>query len=183
MAQEGNIRLILLAEDRRSSTFIRKMIVKLNIGVTDRTIRERIAPKSEGSGKAWVDQEFPIELSAYRSKKYQENLGLVAATDADNESVAQRKQKLLAGTKREKAERICLLISKWSIETWLLHFDGFSVSENEKLKQQYENNAKDKSVGAEADKFVEEFRKHQTDKKLKTLPSLKEAYQELSRII
>ena len=183
MAQEGKVRLILLAEDKRSATFIRKMIVKLNIGVTDRTIRERIAPSGKGSGKAWIDQEFPTELSAYRSKNYQGNIGLAVATDADDETVAQRKQKVLAGTKREKAEKICLLIPKWSIETWLLHFNGIAVSEDEKSKHEFEKKVKDKSVGKEAEKFVEEFRKFKTGEELVTLPALEEAYQELSRFI
>ena len=93
MSNEGNFRLILLAEDKRSATFIRKMLVKLNIGVTNRTIREQIAPSGKGSGKDWVDQKFLIEVSAFRSKNYQVNLGLVVVTDADNESVAERKQK------------------------------------------------------------------------------------------
>ncbi len=183
MAQEGKIRLILLAEDKRSATFIRKMIIKLNIGVTDRTIRERIAPSGKGSGKAWIEQEFPRELSAYRSMNYQGNIGLAVATDADDESVAQRKQKLLAGTKREKAEKVCLLISKWSIETWLLYFRGITVAEDKKSKNEYENKVKGKSVGKEAEKFVEEFRKHKAGEELVTLPALKEAYQELSRIL
>lgn len=183
MTREGNIRLVLLAEDKRSATFVRKVIVKLNIGATDRTIRERIAPKAKGSGKAWVDQEFIIEQAVYRSKKHQENLGLFVVTDADNESVAQRKQKLHAGTNRGSKEKICLLISKWSIETWLLHFRRFNVSEAKTLKKKYENEIKDKRFNQDVDQFLGEYRKHQKGEEFQTLPSLEEAYRELSNIV
>lgn len=181
MGRQNGVSLILIAEDTRPSRFIQAILKKLNVNI--RSIDVQIAPSGKGSGKAWVENETIRQRKVLRSKNYQENLCLIVATDADNESVAQRKQKILAGTKREKAEKVCLLISKWSIETWLLHFRGTTVTEDKKLKRQYENSVSNKSIKYEANSFVDEFKRYQKGEEFQTLPSLKEAYHELSIIV
>ncbi len=180
MVRRDAISLILLAEDNRTSRFLQAVLKRL--GVNIRHLDSQIAPSGQGSGKAWIEQELVRQCNVLRSKNFQKNLKLIAVTDADHESVAQRKQILLSGMGREKEEKICLLIPKWSIETWLLHFRDIPVTEDEKSKPIYESKIVDKSVRKEAGIFVDQFRNFKAGVNVKTLPSLKEAFQELSRI-
>jgi hypothetical protein len=73
---------------------------------------------------------------------------LIVAIDADASSVNARMMELedrltKSGiARREAAERICILVPRRNVETWIHHFHGHSVDETSDYKALYGGDAK-----------------------------------------
>jgi hypothetical protein len=134
----GTAEYVIVAEDQASVRFTEQLLIRR--GVNSRAIRSLASPPSEGSAKQWVTTQYPNQVKAHRSKAQHTRKALVVATDADEQSVAQR-QKALADSliaaelaPRGSAERIVLLVPRWEFETWAEHLNrGTTVDEGVKL--------------------------------------------------
>jgi len=102
-----------------------------------------VAPKGQGSGKQFVNQQYPPELKGIR-RHPKERRALAVVTDADELTVQQRERQLAealknAGVSHPLAEeRVCVVIPKWSIETWIACMYGVEESENNKIAKRFE---------------------------------------------
>jgi hypothetical protein len=128
-------RYVILAEDRAGMRFVEQYLIER--GIDSREIRSRHAPPGKGSGKQWVTQEYPMEVRALRAKIHVWK-ALLVATDADELSVAERKDQLAdalaaqALAARSPDEHIALVVPRWEIETWAEHLlRGTDVSEDD----------------------------------------------------
>jgi hypothetical protein len=125
--------IVVLGEDLRHSNFARRYLER--DGHNKRNIRIEISPSGRGSGEQYVREHYPVEVKHYRSRSQHRKAALVTVIDADTGSVASREVELeteltSAGErKREKTEKIALLIPKRHIETWLLCLTRITVEE------------------------------------------------------
>ena len=130
-------RYIVRAEDLAGRRFLESYL--RSVGVDLREVRSESAPPGRGSGKQWVDAQYPIEVRALRTKRPGQKV-LLVTTDADELTVAERKRRLAdalanaALTPRTDAESIAVVIPRWEIETWAEHvLTGASVSEDARM--------------------------------------------------
>jgi hypothetical protein len=154
------------------------------LGAHRREIRVRRCPAGRGSAKQWIDREYSIEVQAHRRRGV-ENIALVVGTDADEQSVQLRAQRLADALQaagrapRAHQERIALWIPKWNIETWLLFLNGSDVDEG----TNYKNQVRDVDFEVSAREFVRRFRQWGRDPAaVINLPSLVWAFEETRRI-
>lgn len=131
---------IILAEDLAGARLVENHLVQT--GVPRREVRQSVHPRGQGSGKQWVEQQYPIEVKLYRSQRNHVFKALLVVTDADEQMVAQRHAALdasLTGAtppmpSRGPDEAIVHVIPKWEIETWAEHLlRGTEVSEDVKM--------------------------------------------------
>ena len=184
MPNMQGVQVILLVEDEALERFAYRVL--LDLGFERRKIRVNRSPKGKGSGKQWVTQRFPVEVQAQRRKAHHLNVALVIGTDADELTVTQRVRELdttleaFGLDKRGPEERICLLIPKWHIETWILHLNGRQVAEDEDYKKDVK--VQDVIFRISRD-FVERYRdwKHGVTKSI-LLPAMIAAFEELNRL-
>ena len=176
------VRFTVLVEDRPLERFVRECLHAL--GVHTREIRIVGYPAGRGSAKQWIDREYPIQVQAHR-RRSSENIALVVGTDADEQTVQQRVQRLAevlqeAGREARAAhERIALWIPRWNIETWLLFLNGQAVDE----AANYKGQAREVDIKAAAREFVRRFRRYINDFGIENhLPSLVSAFEETRRI-
>src|SRR5262245_5670710 len=133
------VRFTVLVEDRALERFVRECLYVL--GVHTREIRIVAYTAGRGSAKQWIDREYPIQVEAHR-RRSSENIGLVVATDADQQTVQQRVVRLgevlqaASRNARGPDERIAIWVPRWNIETWLLFLSGSGVDESANHKSQ-----------------------------------------------
>ena len=186
MPTKRGVRVVLLVEDEALERFVR--CVLLAFGFRTRDIRVERSPKGQGSGKDWVTRNYPAEVRVHRSKAgYQQNIALVVGVDADEQTVVERVRKLdlaLEGAglgKREPVEKLCLMIPRWHIETWLLYLSGFEVDE----ETTYKNDPRIKNVdyAPVADEFVRRYRNWKQGNLIETtLLAMITAFEEMKRL-
>ena len=174
------IRGIVLAEDKRTERFFRKLLKHLGFG----RFFFFTAPKGRGSGEAWVLRRFPDEVRALRSKNYQKGLCLVAVRDGDGQDANGRRNemdKVLAESglaPRKANESIALPVPCRNIETWLLDLLGDSnLDETTDYKKQFERKHAENEGTA-----LEKAAKRWGDISERSLPSLRDGTIELRRI-
>lgn len=125
--------LVLICEDRQHETFARRFLEKAGWPV--RRLRVLMAPPGRGSAEQFVRETFPVELSAYRSKRHRVAQGLVIACDGDRRGVDGRTDDFAEACRaqgvgaRAAGEHVALFIPTWNIETWLAYLSGVSVDE------------------------------------------------------
>jgi hypothetical protein len=182
MPRGSGVRFTILVEDRTLERLVRHCL--LEWGASSREIRVLPLPAGRGSGKQWVDREYPIQVRAYRRRAF-ENIVLVVGTDADEQTVQQRAQRL-AGTLRDAGcdartdqERIAIWIPKWNIETWLLFLKGEDVHEGINYKMQVGDVNFEVAAREFANRFRQWIREPET---VNHLPSLVLAFAETKRI-
>ncbi len=182
MPKGSGVRFTILVEDRTLERFIRHCLLQL--GAHPRELYVLPFPAGRGSGKQRIDLQYPREVQAYRRKRF-ENIALVVGTDADEQTVQQRAQRLadtLRATgcdERTDQDRIAIWIPKWNIETWLLFLKGEEVHE----EVNYKNQAGEVSIKTVAAEFVRRFRQWLLDPDAAgLLPSLVSAFEETKRI-
>lgn len=156
------VRFTVLVEDRALERLVRECLYAL--GVHTREIRIVAYPAGRGSAKQWIDREYPVQIHAYRRWSSQ-NIALVVGTDADEQTVQERVQRLAGVLKeagheaRAPEERIAHWVPRWNIETWLLFLNGSEVDEEANHKGQ----AREVDVKAAAKEFVRRFRRYLHD--------------------
>ena len=183
MTTLSKFRLTLLVEDQRHERFAR--MVCSQFGIAARNMRVVAHPVGRGSGKQWVTQQYPEWVRKQRSKNHQQTIALLIVTDVDELTSTIRRAQLAESLKlnaidaRTPNERIVLWLPKWRVETWLKHFAGEAVDEVTK----YSHRVSADKERAAALKFFEEFQQFQLEPdQLTTLPSLRDAYEETTRL-
>lgn len=127
------VSMVILCEDRQQEVFARHYLVRC--GVPRAKIRTNICPKGKQAGEQYVREQYPVEVSAHRSKSSFLSLGLTVVTDADTHSVQDRLQTLdkalLASSQhgRQINERIGIFVPKRNIETWIHYLKGAVINE------------------------------------------------------
>jgi len=179
------VQVTLLVEDETLERFAYRVL--LDLGFERRKIRVNRAPKGKGSGKQYVSQRFPVEVQAQRRKANHLNVALVVGSDADELTVTQRVGELDSALeafglgKRGPEERICLLIPRWHIETWILHLNGEQVVEDENYKKDVK--VQDVDFPKTSQVFVERYRDWKRGVTKRTsLPAMIMAFEELNRL-
>ncbi len=136
------LRVRILAEDKRTERFFRKLLKQLGFG----RLYFDTAPKGIGSAEAWVAKRYPDEVRVLRSKNFQRSLRLIAVRDADGDSLDNRKKQLdqalqSAGLPvRKPGEGIATPVPARNIETWLLALLGDAeLDETKKYKHRFED--------------------------------------------
>lgn len=126
---------IILAEDARSATLLRRYITRA-VNVQD--LRVKISPKGEGSAFDWIISQYPIEVREQRrlvSAKNPNHAILAVHIDADKLEVTDRLAQLASAIAdaglpvRQIGERIAICVPKRNTETWIYGLTGMSVDE------------------------------------------------------
>lgn len=122
----------MLCEDRQHEAFLRRFFRQA--GWNRNCFRVEISPKGRGAGEQWVREQFPTELKELR--RCHVSVHLVAITDADRSTVAERKASFdeTCRTKgvdpRSDDEPVALLVPRRNIETWIAYLGGENVDED-----------------------------------------------------
>ena len=180
MKLNKNYKYTVLCEDKLSHCYIRRFLIAQ--GISGRKIFMTPLP-AEGCGEQYVRRQFPKYLTALRSKSFDSNV-LVVAIDADAKSCIERDEQLnemcrFAGVdKRSENDRVLLFVPKRNIETWVKHFDGENVDENQDFAHFLSGHESD--CYSAADKMAEEF---SNSSFVTELSSLVFAHKEYMRII
>lgn len=130
-----NVQLVLICEGQQDEVFARRFLHRA--GWDKRRLRVERLPDG-GAGEQFVRERFPIELSAYRSKRHQVQQALLVLLDGDNQGVAARLRQLAAACEskgiqpRQDGERVAFFVPTWNIETWFAYLDGETVDQNRK---------------------------------------------------
>jgi hypothetical protein len=128
------VRVTILCEGRQDELFVRYFLVKR--GFNPRKIRVVVSPQGKGAGEQFVRENYPKEVKEYRSQATYRSVCLVAITDADILTVQERVRRLEESleenllSKRQRNEKIAILVPKRNIETWIHYLQGESVDEN-----------------------------------------------------
>jgi len=129
-----HVQLVLLCEDQQHEVFARRFL--RSAGWDMRRLRVEKAP--HGSAEQFVRERFPIELSAYRSKRNQVGQAVIVLIDGDDKGVAARLQQLAEACRakgvetRQNDERVGVFVPTWNIETWLAYLNDETVDESRK---------------------------------------------------
>lgn len=127
----------ILCEDAQMDSFINAFL-KCN-GISSRKRYTIPIPAGQGCGEAFVRRKLPTEIKMLHSKNYN-NLAVIACTDADKLSVANREKMLIDEVKKEfpkwenKDEMLIVWIPKKEIETWIEFFKDPEVDEEMEFK-------------------------------------------------
>lgn len=124
--------VVILGEDSKIRKYLKKR------GFSDRQIRDLPCPAGQTSGISFVLSRYAAEVHDLRVAHNVR--GLVVAIDADDETVARRKEQLdeklaLAGElPRGAQENIAIVVPKRNVETWIWYLDGNAVDETTDYK-------------------------------------------------
>ncbi len=129
------VHVILLCEDTQQETFVRRFLKKR--GVSHRQIRVIKAPGGRGAASHFVQQRFPQELKAFRSRfAHIQSLRLLVLIDGDQYGVQARKNQLDQACHNQQVaprgndEKVAIFVPTWSIETWFAFLEGKQVQES-----------------------------------------------------
>lgn len=181
MARKKGVRVTLLVEDEALERFARSTLAEF--GFIRRAVRTVPYPDGKNA-KQWVTQKYPGEVRAYRREANHQKVALLVGTDADEQTVRQRRDALdaalqeTAAPPREAQERIAQWIPKWHVETWILFLSHEEVDES----QNYKHAVKKPDFDAVGKEFVRQFRESQGDPDATALPSLRVAFKETERL-
>jgi hypothetical protein len=122
--------IYVLAEDQCQKQFIYRFLV--HAGFNQHQMNIEVSPSGQGSAEQWVRGNFARQTRICRAKRTR---SLFILLDADNGTVQEHMQELDAALVAENqprfnsaTDRIARLISKWSIETWILFLVSNGVS-------------------------------------------------------
>lgn len=127
-----SVKVVVVCEDSQQRVFIYRLLKALGL---HRRLRIEVAQKGRGAADQWVRETYPDEVAAYRRSTMA--VGLVAAIDADENSVRFRYRQLSDELKANDLEQskldehICLLVPKRNIETWIYALRGNEVNEQD----------------------------------------------------
>lgn len=131
MSSQG-AKMVVVCEDSQQRAFIYRLLKAFEL---HRRLRVEIAQEGRGAADQWVRETYPDEVAAYRRSHMA--VGLVTAIDADENSVQFRFRQLNEELKaddlnqRGQDEKICILVPKRNIETWIYALAGHDVNEIE----------------------------------------------------
>jgi hypothetical protein len=135
--------MVILCEDSQQYTFIYRLLKSL--GFPRRRIRVERAQEGQGAADQYVRTHYPDEVAVYRRKSARMRFGLVTAVDADTEPVRNRHRELNDALERDdqeprqNEEKICILVPKRNIETWIYRLFGREDITEEEVYSHLEN--------------------------------------------
>jgi hypothetical protein len=125
---------IILAEDEAHDLFIRRYLLRLNLGLRERVMYTEPFPDGRACGEQWVRTQYARVVKEYRWRSAKSQTILVVLIDADTGEVSRRLRQLEDGLKqasmdrRNPSERIAHFVPKRNIETWILCLNGHPVN-------------------------------------------------------
>jgi hypothetical protein len=128
-------RAIILAEDEAHDMFIRRYLLRLNLGLREREMYTEAFPDGRGCGEQWVRTQYARAVKEFRWRSTKSQTVLVVVIDADTGEVSRRLRQLEDGLKQASMERrhtsecIAHFVPRRNIETWILCLNGHSVNE------------------------------------------------------
>jgi hypothetical protein len=182
MGKKQAVRIVAVVEDRTLERFVWHTLKAFGFRAGKVDIRSDYPKRGTGSGKQYVDNKYQREAATFR-RKSRENIALIIATEADEQTVDYRVQvldALLAGTNqapRAVNEHIVYWIPKRHVETWGLHLTGNAVDED----TDYHNRSNDIDWGKAGSGFRKAYSDYGNGKR-SALPSLNRAYEETQRL-
>ena len=139
----GSKSTIVLCEDEAQRLFIYRWLVAR--GLHPGEIRLLPLAAGMGAGTQHVLVRYPGEVGEYRTRaNHVAARRLIVAIDADTSTVQQRLAALdaaLGQQPRQRTERICLLVPRRNVETWLHFLSQNTVTEEADYKAQYAGDA------------------------------------------
>lgn len=133
--------IILLCEDQRTNTFVRRFLKSRNFRSRDINTLPLPFETTQGAGEQWVREQFPKQLRAIRGK---ERTVLLVVTDADVGTTANRRARLDRQCDTNKVRRrqptdpVIVAVPRRNIETWLWHLEtGEAVDQTHDYKPQF----------------------------------------------
>lgn len=172
-----------MGEDNFQVSFARRVLLLL--GFSRHEIITRPVPDGRGSGEQWVRTDYPNQVAINRQQRTFQSCILLVSIDADQQSIQERKLQLdhpLVGAGmngRGDTEPFAIWVPTRNIETWFKYFTDDEVAES----ADYKRKIKQPNFKHASQSFVEEFRRWEANPEdVDTLPSLLDAYQELTRI-
>lgn len=177
----NSAQVVILSEDQQHQTFVYSWLRQR--GIERRMIRLLALPAGRGAGEQYVREHYPKEVQTHRRRAGAQDCRLVTIIDADvlpaRKRFEQLDQSLLdAGLeKRSSGERICILVPKRNIETWI-HFLVTSESVDEETD--YKRPAKSSEECKEAGRRLADIDplRAALDERL---PSLQQGWDELNQ--
>ncbi|HEX8440389.1 hypothetical protein [Archangium sp.] len=121
----NSAQVVVLSEDQQHQVFVYTWLRQR--GIERRKIRLLPVPAGRGAGEQYVREHYPKEVQTHRRRLGAQDCQLVTIIDADvlptRQRVARLDQALRDAEleKRSPTERICILVPKRNIETWI-HF-------------------------------------------------------------
>lgn len=178
MRRKQGMRIVAIVEDRQLERFVRRALEAFGFDRNTVRVREDYPRGGAGSGKQYVGDKYREEMVTFR-RKSRENTGLILGTEADEQTVDERRQVLDAQAMpaRGPDERVVYWIPKRHVETWGLHLTGHPADED----ADYHNKGKSIDWRAAGQGFREEYMEFKTGT-TSVLPSLNEAYTETRRL-
>jgi hypothetical protein len=128
-------RAIILAEDDAHDLFIRRYLLRLNLGLREREIYTEPFPDGRGCGEQWVRTQYARVVKEYRWRSSKSHTLLLVLIDADGGDVNRRVRQLEDGLRqadmrrRDDGECIAHFVPKRNIETWILFLNRRPVDE------------------------------------------------------
>lgn len=121
--------IVILCEGKQDEVFLRRFLKQNGYG--HHRVRCRPYPAGRGSGKQFVQDEYPKEVVEHRRRATRMNIALIVMHDCDTGTVEEGRARLERSAVRGPHERIALLFPRRNIETWI-HFlqDGQPVDES-----------------------------------------------------
>ncbi len=138
VSTEG-VQVVILCEDQQQECFIRRFLMLRNYPM--RGLYFKKPPLGRGSAEQFVREKFPRELTAYRSRSSRCAICLIVCIDADNLSVEERINSLMKActdggvSLRRNGERVCFVVPRRNIETWLACLRGEPVDEQKTYRK------------------------------------------------
>ncbi len=182
MPRKKGMAIVVVVEDRQLGQFTRRTLQALGYELSKVRFRSDYPRGGKGSGKRYVEEQYPREVSTLR-RKPGENRAVVIGTDADQQTVKERSRALdnklsdAIKSSRTSDERVVYWIPKWHVETWGLHLTGTEVQED----RPYKNESLEINWREAGRNFKQEYDRSKTED-IKTLDSLKIAYIETLRL-
>jgi hypothetical protein len=127
--------VIILIEDKQQRSFVSRLLQEL--GYPIHKLDSLPVPAGEGSGEAYVREQYPIQVKELRRRAQYQNVALVVAIDGDGRTVAERQQQLadqLAAANlpsRGAVEKIVHLVPCRNIETWIEYLGDITKAVDE----------------------------------------------------
>jgi hypothetical protein len=138
---------IVLCEDEAHWLFIYRWL--RSRGVHPNEIRCVPLPAGKGAATRYVLSRYPDEVREYRSRANQvAERRLIVAIDADTSTVPERLASLAAALEGEELparanlDRICLLVPKRNVETWIHFLHQQPVNETDDCSAFYVGDAR-----------------------------------------
>lgn len=129
-------RTVLLCEDDPQHQLVRSYLKKCGLNAKEPSLIPRVASREVHGGNVdWVIREFSRELTACMQRHVRARTLLIVVVDADDFTISQRREHLVASDTAPAEDMLVVLIPKRHIETWIRSALGNEVNEKDNYKR------------------------------------------------